>query len=759
MRAFLDVAAASDDHRRTRADPSAPSLVGRHRELQLVGDTVARGRESGAALVVMGEAGIGKSAVLDEASRLAAERGGRTLTTVGAETEGAMAYAGLHQLLRPALGDVDRLPAHQRDALLTAFGEVDGAAADVFIVALAALNLLSETATLAPLLLVADDAQWLDRSTQQVLAFVGRRLENEPIVLLCAIRTGCDSVLGGAGLPELHLAPLSDDAAREPLDTRSPHLSPPMRARVLQEAAGCPLALTELPIALAAQPTSGPVPPPWLPMTARLERTFASRASELPPASRTLLLLAALNDSELQSETLAAASLVHGGPVTVDDATPARDLRMVNLDESTLRFRHPLMRSAIRQEASIARRHEAHAALAEALTDPDRLAAHATDMAAGGDADLALKLLWGAALRCFWGEPGPEIRQRVVDAAEGVQVAEDDPPLLVVVATAAPIDRAAVVTRRLRALATPLLDASPASTFLLGHAALMVGALDEAERFVASSLEDLRTQGRLGIVARALLAQTWCAIQLGDLGVAIPAAAEAARLATETSQPLVHACARAEEAVLAALRGDEGESEKLAAEAEQFAVPAAANAVLAIVQIARGWAALADGRHADAFSQLGRVFDPTDPAHHLGFRAAVVSQMTEAAVFTGQGDAARDLVEGITQLAGEIPSPWLEADSLYSRALLADDNAAEAAFQAALGADMRRSPFVRCRTLLAYGAWLRRHRRPGDARAPIRSARETFDALGAVPWGERAAKSYEPPASRAPDRRPRPATS
>jgi DNA-binding CsgD family transcriptional regulator len=826
-------------------------VVGRDTELQLVGDLVDRGSGSGAALVVVGEAGIGKSALLGEASRLASSRGARVLSTVGVESEGAMPYAGLHQLLWPVLGVLDQLPARQRGALLVAFGEADGPAADVFVVALATLNLLSESATRGPLVLVADDAHWLDRSTQEVLGFVGRRLENEPVVLLCGVRAGCESTLGGAGLPELVLLPLGDAAAAELLAVRAPHLPLLVRARVLEEAAGCPLALTELPVALGAETAPGAVLPPWLPLTARLEQAFASRASELPPASRTLLLVAALNDSELLSEALAAASVVHGRAVSVDDATPAADRRLVVLDEVTMRFRHPLMRSAIRQEAPIPRRHAAHEALAKVLTDQDRsvwhlaasrpdpdeavaaeleaaaaralhsrgvgpavaileraaqltddpelrnqrllraaelafelgqsdvvaellraveqsaltaaqyalhhwiresfddgipvdprvprrLADHAKEIATGGHSDLAMKLLRGAALRCFWGEPGPEVRQRVVDAAEGMQVAEDDARLLVVLGTAAPIERAAVVTRRLRALATPLPDVSPAYTFLLGHSALMVGALDVAERFIASSLEDLRAQGRLGIVARALLAQAWCAIQLGDLSVAIPAAEEAARLAAETSQPLVHACARAEQAVITALRGEEGESEKLAAEAEQFAVPAAANAVLALVQIARGWAALADGRHSDAFSQLGRVFDPTDPAHHLGFRCTAVSELAEAAAFSEHGDIVRGVVADVTRLGADIGSPWLEADALYCRALLADGTEAEAAFQAALQADMRRSPFIRARTLLAYGGWLRRHRRPGDARAPLRSAREVFDALGMAPWGERA---------------------
>jgi hypothetical protein len=170
-----------------------------------------------------------------------------------------------------------------------------------------------------------------------------------------------------------------------------------------------------------------------------------------------------------------------------------------------------------------------------------------------GDTDLALRLLWGAALRCFWAEPGPQARERVVTAAESMQVDELDARLLTILAFAAPIERAAVVTARLQRL-VPRQAGDGQVTSLLGDAATLVGAYELAMGFCAASLTDLRAQGRLGLVARARATQAWSALHLADLSTAIPAVEEAGRLARETSQPLIWAIARAVESMIAALR-------------------------------------------------------------------------------------------------------------------------------------------------------------------------------------------------------------
>ncbi len=253
-------------------------LVGREPELGIVDDLFEQVSERGSALIVRGEPGIGKSALLAEASVRAEDRGMRVLTATGVRSEAKVSFAGLHQLLRPIFDGLEELPVTQRDAMLAAFGMTDDAAPDLFLIALAALNLVADSADRMPLVLVAEDAHWLDRSTADVLAFIARRLESDPIVLLIACRDRTENALDDAGLPEITLEGLGEAAAAELLDTHAPGLIPPLRERVLTEAAGNPLALVEL-ATTAGDFGEDDVVPARLPLTARLERTFAARAS------------------------------------------------------------------------------------------------------------------------------------------------------------------------------------------------------------------------------------------------------------------------------------------------------------------------------------------------------------------------------------------------------------------------------------------------------------------------------------------------
>lgn len=234
-------------------------------------------------MLVRGEAGIGKSALLLETTGNAAARGMQVLRTAGVESETHMPFAGLHQVLLPVRADISKLPGPQRDALGAAFGLTDARAPDLFLIALATLNLLGEAAVRAPVLLVAEDAHWLDRSSSDVLAFVARRLESEPILLLAALRDGFPSPLDGAGLQELSLDRLDDTAATALLDAHVPAMASMVRTRLLGEAAGNPLALVELPITADVQADTrlgkGATPPRWLPLT-----TVWNRPS--PPACR-----------------------------------------------------------------------------------------------------------------------------------------------------------------------------------------------------------------------------------------------------------------------------------------------------------------------------------------------------------------------------------------------------------------------------------------------------------------------------------------
>ena len=231
------------------------------------------------------------------------------------------------------------------------------------------------------------------------------------------------------------------------------------------------------------------------------------------------------------------------------------------------------------------------------------LASVAGRAGADGDRDLALKLLYGAALQCWWSDPGQEARDQVVAAAERLDVDQGDPRLLVVLAFAAPIERGAAVIERLARL-EPGMGGEAGAARLAGNAAMAVGAFDIATRLLAAAAAGLRAQGRLGLLARTLALQAWTAASLADRSTAIPAAEEGSRLAQETSQPLVLATAQAAQALLAAVRGDQAAAAELAAQAEQVSVPIGASGVLAAVQFARGLAALSGGRPAEALEHL-----------------------------------------------------------------------------------------------------------------------------------------------------------
>src|ERR687895_1938760 len=285
-------------------------IFGRERELARLKRLVDGVSEHGAALLVRGEPGIGKSTLLAAASRRAEAAGMRVLRASGVQSEARLPLAGLHQLVLPVLGRAEHLPAPHRTALLAAFGMVEAEVTDRFFVALALLELLSDVAEQEPLLVVAEDAHWLDRSTASVLGFIARRVEHEPIVVLAASREGEESPINDAGLPTLRLGGLDDEPAGEVLDAHHRQLAPAVRGQLLEQAGGNPLALVELPILLGTDERAGRsrLPSP-LPLTEHLERAFAAQAAGLPSDTRKLLLLAAANDSGDLGEIIAAAAM------------------------------------------------------------------------------------------------------------------------------------------------------------------------------------------------------------------------------------------------------------------------------------------------------------------------------------------------------------------------------------------------------------------------------------------------------------------
>jgi hypothetical protein len=291
-------------------------LVGRDVEAARVDAIVEGLAEGGAALVVSGEAGVGKSALLHYARARADALGLRTLTAVGVESEAELAFAGVHQLLYPILGLRELLPVPQRRALEVAFGIASGSEPDPFLVALAAYRLVCDAAEESPMVLFADDAHWLDHSTAAVLTFIARRLESESVGLFVSVRSGFATPLAAAGLAELELERLSPSASGALLDRTAPDLHPVLRARVLAEAAGNPLALVELGRAhRTADDADGQLSDAPLPLTTRLERAFAAQLDDLPDNTRVVLLAAALDSRASLEELVRSASTVARGDV------------------------------------------------------------------------------------------------------------------------------------------------------------------------------------------------------------------------------------------------------------------------------------------------------------------------------------------------------------------------------------------------------------------------------------------------------------
>jgi predicted ATPase len=369
------------------------ALHARESELASIDALIANAGDGGGVLVVRGEAGIGKSTLLAAARGRAGGAGMFVLSAVGVQSEAHLPFAGLHQLLQPLLGDLGALPGPHRTALEAAFGMTDGAAPNPFLIALATLELLGEAAARSPLLVVAEDAHWLDQPTSDVLSFVARRVNLEPIVLLFAVRDDVPNPFEAADLPELRLEPLDRPAAAELLDAHAPDLAPPIRERLLYEAAGNPLALVELPAALESQLEESSVLPEHLPLSARLERAFAARLPELPETSRALLLAAAADDHSVLDESVAAAERLLGRPVSAEALEPATELRLVVVEQPRVRFRHPLVRSAVYRAATPAERDATHLALATVLADdPDRSVWHRAAATTTRDEALAADL-------------------------------------------------------------------------------------------------------------------------------------------------------------------------------------------------------------------------------------------------------------------------------------------------------------------------------------------------------------------------------
>lgn len=842
---------------------SSARLVGRDPELSVVYDLVDGISERGGALVVRGEPGIGKSALLAAASARARDAGLAVIAAAGAQSESRLAFAGLHQLVLPFGGALERLPVPQRRALEAAFGIVDGAAPDRFLIGLAILSLVSELATETPVLLAVEDAHWLDSASCNALGFVGRRLGMESAFLLCTVRDGVASSLDDADLPELRLTGLDEAASRVLLERHGAALPDDLKTRILAEAAGNPLALIELPAVAADGHPAGEV----LPLTMRLEQAFAVRLDDLGAGARALLLLAALEECEL-SELVHAAEILTGGGVDPDAWAPAVAAALGTLDPDGFHFRHPLIRSAVRQAATPEGLRLAHTALAEALDrQPDRAVWHLAAAAAGPDdevaaaleaaadragvrgalaiavaaleraadltaepsgralrlfraAELSLELgrpheavrhlrtaqqlglppheqtiatfyrealegTWSGAatvrevaglareltaagehraaleslrtisLRAHWSNLDPETRQQISEAAKEASALPGDASRLAVLALVDPVRNGAEVVGRLRRT-SPASVGEAKDLLALGEGASAVWADDLALPFLRAAAAAFRTDGRLALLADAVVIEAWSDLQLGHVRAALTEAAEGARLSEETSQTRYLIAAKLTQAVALAELGEDETAQDLIAEAEVQLLPTGANPLLALVAFARGRKELAAGRVAEAFESLVRIFDTEDVAHQPFVRGRALADLAEAATRGGGSvDVARGYLAEWQEIAGTTKAGHLEVQVAYAAAILAADDAAEESFRRAVAAGAAGWPSYAARAQLAYGAWLRRQRRAAEARAPLREAAQTLDALGLLCSAERARQelraSGETPRRRVPE--------
>jgi DNA-binding CsgD family transcriptional regulator len=439
-------------------------ILGRAAELARLDRLLADARAGGGgALVIRGEAGIGKSALLHRVAATATDMS--VLRGVGIESEIEMPFAGLHLLFHPYLDRVEALPGPQAAALRTALGLTASGAGERFLVGAATLSLLSELAGDRPLVCIVDDAQWFDQASADALLFAARRLRREPVAMFFAVRDEAGRFTAPS-LEVLALSPLDRASAGSLLDQRANVLAPPTRARIVAEAGGNPLAILEFAAALtdrkaSGRPWSTPVEP--LPVTGQVQEAFRSRIGDLPEVTQRLLVLAAADD------TADLAVVVRAGErlgLSAADLEPAERARLVQLSTESITFRHPLIRSAAYRGAARGWLVAAHQALAETMdgdASADRRAWHRAAATTGPDEAVAAELE-GAARRAA---------QRGGSAA-----------------VAAALDRAATLSGDPERKARRLVGAA--------RAAYDAGWLDRAAAFAAVGVDlatDLSTRG------------------------------------------------------------------------------------------------------------------------------------------------------------------------------------------------------------------------------------------------------------------------
>jgi DNA-binding CsgD family transcriptional regulator len=810
-------------------------------------------------LVIRGEPGVGKTALLDHLAGQAS--GCLVVRAVGVQSEMELAFAGLHQLCTPMLNRLDRLPEPQREALRTALGLSVGAVPDRFLVGLAVLSLLSEVAGEKPLLCLLDDHQWLDSASAQALGFVGRRLAAEPVGLIFAARDPGNEL---AGLPEMTVQGLQEGDARALLDSvLAGPLDGRVRDQIVAETHGNPLALLELPRGLTpAQLAGGFGLTGTRPLSGRIEESFLRQIQALPPEARRLLQVAAADPSGDMALVWRAAGQLG---ISVQAGAPAVEAGLAEFSPR-VRLRHPLVRSAAYRSASVPDRREIHRALAEVTDphiDPDRRAWHRAEAAPGPDEEVADELersagraqaRGGLAAAAAFMEraalltPDPVRRTRrllaaarakcdsgALDASLGLLVAVEANPLdtrqtaevellrgqialdqrrgadagrLLLsaarrlqsvdaeTARAAYLDalvaaiwahdmgspevrEAAEAARKapsgpvpprpidvlLDAVALRMTQGYAAAAPALAQALEVVLSLDVStggsgrwlwlaggrigqviameiwdfeswHALAAGQVQFSRDAGALMHLAFALNYQARNHILAGELAIATRLVEEDHLIAEAVGNPPIGDTTM----MLAAWRGREQEAAELIEAISREATAHGADRLVSLANYASAVLYNGLGHSAAAYDAAKRAFE-REP---MGYGSHIVPELAEAAARTGDTKLLAAALEWLSERARATPTEWLLGIEARVRALLSEDESAELFYRESIER-LSRTPLRAqlARGYLLYGQWLRRRRRRGEAREPLRTAHEMLGAMDVAAFAAQASRELQ----------------
>jgi DNA-binding CsgD family transcriptional regulator len=713
-------------------------LFGRERETARIEAFATSAGRGGGTLLLLGEAGIGKTVLLDAAATFAATAGIRVLRAAGVEFEADLPFSGLHQLLLPLHAELSQLDPPYRQTLNAALGFSEGVAVDRLLVGNATLALLALSAAARPLLMVVDDLHWLDRTSNGVLAFVARRLAGIRVSFLGASRTGEGGFFESAGLLEIELEPLKERAASDLLSAHSPTLPPDLHRRVLQAARGVPLALLELPATLTASSLEYAAGRPVLvPITRRLTALFASRVRKLSATGRTLLLLAAM-DGTGDIRILRALGNDSDGPEALAAAERAR-LMCVDPSSRRLAFHHPLIRSTVVELSTAEERRRAHKQLADVFAEqPDRRAWHLAEAALGPDEQVA-GLLEDLAHRIL---PRGDTVGAVTALVRASELSPETGEKSRRLAQAAFI--AADVRSDLQGASQPLADArtvdreqQPSLTAAVTPSHLLWEPFDAALWRVVGDGRD-GTALACGLNAQILLGrECW---STGQWTQARKLVDDAVDRCLANGYVLLAWAGRHVQALLAAARGEYEIAEQAAESMIQWSAARGVGLVQAYAWQIRTLTALGSGDFDQAYRQASKISPPGTLAAHTPCALLVQLDLVEAAVRTGRhAQAAAHVAAARGTAVGKL-SARLALLAGASAALVAPDDAAPRLFAEALATPgIDRWPFDLARVQLLYGERLRRTRAIKESRVHLGAALETFRRLGTQPWVQRAA--------------------